>query len=171
MPIDEDLADAKAQARALFRALPDSPERHSVLSALGRVGLFSLPRKVRHRSEIVSNQLPDQFPNLDMVTDAAIAVRNLFIHGHNRVLLKDDDRRAELTDEQIDEHYLFFTRTLEFIFAASDLADSGWDISVWFPKIQTGAHPFRQFVNAYDGELAKLKELLPDVVDAEPDRQ
>ena len=43
-----------------------------------------------------------------------------------------------------------------------DDIDSGWDIGDWLPKMQTGAHPFRQFVNAYNDELARLEELLPE---------
>ena len=86
--IDQELANAKAQARKLFRALPDSPERSSVLNALGRVGRFTLKRKVRHRAEIVVNLLSGQLPKLIMVTDTAIDARNNFVHGHNPVVLR-----------------------------------------------------------------------------------
>lgn len=159
--IDQELADAKAQARALFRALPDSPERSSVLGALGRIGRFSLKRKVTYRAEIVVNLLPEQFPKLIMVTDTAVDARNRFVHGHNSVVLRDEGRRVELDNQQIYEHFTFLARTLEFIFIASDLIDSGWKIEEWFPKLQTGVHPFRQFVNNYEQELLRLEQLLP----------
>jgi hypothetical protein len=56
-PLAADVLKAKAEARKVFRALPDSPERNSVLNALGRLGRPTLRTKVHDRAMLVSQAL------------------------------------------------------------------------------------------------------------------
>ena len=50
---------------------------------------------------------------------------------------------------------VFFTMTLEFVFAASDLIEAGWNPKIW---PQGGHyHPFDLYLNGYQMDLEKLK--------------
>ena len=75
-----DMKQAVKAAKELFRALPNSEERHSVLSALGRVGEWSLKRKVRYRARNLMEAIGAALPMLCMVTDEAVNFRNYYVH-------------------------------------------------------------------------------------------
>lgn len=79
--LSPELIHARDEAQAAFRALPVSPERDSVLSALGRIGKPVLKRKIRHRAAIVTQALPRPLPHLEAVLDLAVEGRNVFVHG------------------------------------------------------------------------------------------
>ena len=51
----------------------------------------------------------------------------------------------------------FLTNALEFIFAASDFIDAGWDAAKWYPNAGGWGHNFARFRNEYVGTLAALK--------------
>lgn len=145
-----DLDQARDNARQAFRALPASPERDSVLGALGRIGKATLKRKVRSRAKIITDIVGERFPELEVVVDQAIDCRNYYVHG---------------SDAKIDyslhfDQFQFFTDTLEFVFAASDLVDSGWNITAWTKQGSTLSHPFGQYHVNYAQQLSELKKLL-----------
>jgi hypothetical protein len=122
----------------------------SVLSALGRLGKSSLKRKIRFRAERIIGARGDRFSDLFLVTDEAVNCRNHFVHGSR-------------TSFDYTEHFdvvCFFTETLEFVFAASDLIDSGWDIATWTRQGTTMSHPFGGFLVSYTGGVRRLKEVL-----------
>jgi hypothetical protein len=152
--LPEDLQAARAEARRVFRALPQSIERDSVLGALGRLGTASLKHKTRHRGQIVlaakPKDRPDLFPDLIMVLDEAVNCRNHYVHGSSA---KIDYRRNFF------ETVPFFTDTLEFVFAASDLIEAGWEIGAWIGET-TGSHPFGSYCASYKERLRALKALL-----------
>jgi hypothetical protein len=145
-----DLAQAVERARKIFEPLPDTPERHSILSALGRVGTSSLPRKALHRAKIVSDALPGRLPELDLVVREAIKCRNRYVHGSEGTF----DYRA------YDDAVSFFTSTLELVFGASDLIECGWDI-VCFEKQRSSEHPFANLIGSWRLRLDGLKSHLP----------
>lgn len=145
-----DLVQALESARKAFQALPASPERNSVMNALGRIGKATLKVKVRSRAKLITDIVGDRFPELDLVVDQAIDCRNHYVHG---------------SDTKIDysKHFYqvqFLTDTLEFVFAASDLVESGWDITAWTKQSSTLSHPFGQYHVNYARQLSELKELL-----------
>lgn len=147
--LSEDLAKAKADARKAFKSLPDSPERDSALRALGRIGTLTLKKKVRSRAKLINKIVGDQFPELEMVVGHAVDCRNFYVHG---------------TVDKIDwgkhsKFVPFFTDTLEFIFAASDLVDAGWEINAWVRRESVLSHPFGQYRHDYSQQLDKLKKL------------
>jgi hypothetical protein len=73
----------------------------------------------------------EHFPEITMVTDEAVNCRNYYVHGGEPRL--DYNREFGAV--------IFFTDTLEFVFAASDLIEAGWDFQAW---IKTGtACPIR----------------------------
>ena len=153
-PADVKLADeltaARDAARSIFLPLPTTPERDSVLGALGRIGKASLKQKVRHRVQRVISALPKQFAELQTVTDEAVNCRNYFVHGG--VQRFDYGAHFNLVS--------FFTEALEFVFAASDLLESGWDIAAWATIPTTMSHPFARFRVGYAEHLRELKTIL-----------
>ena len=121
-----------------------------MLGALGRIGKATLKRKVRSRAKLITDIVGDQFPDLDVVVDQAVDCRNYYVHGS---VAKIDYIK------QVDQ-VQFFTDTLEFVFAASDLVESGWDITAWSKQGSTLSHPFGQYRINYKQQLSELKKLL-----------
>lgn len=144
------LKDAKDAARKAFRILPSSPERDSVLNALGRIGKPSLKRKVRSRVKLIIDAVGAKFPNLELVTDQAVDCRNYYVHG----------TPGKFSYDVHSDQPIFFTDTLEFVFAASDLIDAGWDIAEWIKQGSTMSHPFGRYCVDYAARLSELKKLL-----------
>lgn len=148
--LPQDLFDARERAKKMFGDLPPSPERDSVLGALGRVGKWTLKRKIRHRSQFLLSRIGEQLPELSIVSDEAVNCRNHYVHG--------SDSRIDYNEEF--GIRCFLTDTLEFIFAASDLIEAGWDIKSWCQKGGLLNHPFRQYLHSYSEDLQKFKSLL-----------
>jgi len=148
--LPDELAAARKAGRNIFLPLPTSPERDSVLGALGRIGKASLKQKVRHRVQRIVAALPKRFAELQTVTDEAVNCRNYFVHG--AVQRFDYGTHFNLVS--------FFTETLEFVFAASDLIESGWDIAAWANIPTSMSHPFARFRIGYAEHLRELKSVL-----------
>jgi hypothetical protein len=148
--LDSDLETARDESRKAFKELPNSPERDSVLSALGRIGTLTLKRKIRARADMITDIVGDKFPELDVIVDQAVNCRNHYVHGSEP---KFD------YEKHIDQVH-FFTDTLEFVFAASDLLEAGWDISAWIKRGSTQSHPFGEYRVNYALRLRELKKLL-----------
>lgn len=144
-----DVLEAKEKARRLFKELPHSLERDSVLNALGRVGRPTLKHKVRHRARLITDVVGDRFPDLNLVIDQAIDCRNYFVHGS----------KAKIDYSTHSSQVIFFTDTLEFIFAASDLLESGWDMARWITS-HSNSHPFSRYCFSYQHRLSELKALI-----------
>lgn len=145
-----DLAEARDNACKAFKALPFSQERDNVLSALGRIGKATLKQKVQSRAKLITNVVDDRFPELEWVVAQAINCRNYYVHGSD----------AKIDYSRHSAQVQFFTDTLEFVFAASDLVESGWDIATWIMQGSTLSHPFRQYCFNYSQMLSTLKKLL-----------
>jgi hypothetical protein len=150
--LGEKLKAARDAAQNAFRALPYGPERDSVLAALGRVGKASLKQKVRHRLQKVTEALPDVFSDLHVVCDEAVNCRNYYVHG--------GPPRFDYSNNF--DVVVFFTETLEFVFAASDLIESGWDVKKWMDKRPQFSHPFGRYRINYSQQLKHLKFFLPE---------
>jgi hypothetical protein len=112
----EELKEAKEAAREIFAHLPQSPERDSILGALGRIGKSSLKQKIRHRAQRLIGVAGERFPELLTVTDEAVNCRNHYVHGSAPRF--DYNRNFDIV--------AFFIDTLEFVFATSDLIEAGW---------------------------------------------
>ncbi|MFZ0660092.1 MAG: HEPN domain-containing protein [Candidatus Binataceae bacterium] len=151
--LSKEIEDAKETCQKIFGQLPSSTERDSVLSSLGRVGKSNLKQKIRHRAQIITDLVGDRpwFPELTFVTDEAVNCRNHYVHG--------SEPRFNYSENF--EAVVFFTNTLEFVFAASDLIEAGWDMIAWRGNGTTMAHPFGAYYADYDLCLQNLKPLLP----------
>lgn len=150
-PLPDDMERAREISRDAFAVLPKSPERDSVLSALGRIGRPALKRKIRHRARLITDIVAGYFPDLDLVTDEAVNCRNFYVHGSDASF----DYNANF------DRVNFFTDTLEFVFAASDLVQAGWDVASWCSTPTSMSHPFTQFLINYREHLRELKAMLP----------
>ena len=117
--LSQELATAKEKARNLFKVLPNSIERSSMLGAIGRIGGLSLKHKIRYR--VINAGLDKYFPRLMEVLEEAVNCRNHYVHGTPGRL--DYSSNVDLE--------CFFTDAMEFTFAASDLIDAGWDFMKW----------------------------------------
>lgn len=150
VPLTKEQEDARTASRALFKALPQSPERDSVLNILGRLGKASLKRKVRARAKLILDRIPGRFRELELVIDEAVDCRNYFVHGSKA--------KMDYTEEF--DQVIFFTEALEFIFAASDLVECGWNIEEWSQQSSTVSHPFDRLRLDYEPRLKDLKRAL-----------
>jgi hypothetical protein len=153
--LTKELEDAKRVCREVFEALPSSPERDSVLNALDRLGKANLKHKVlkhkvRARAKLILDRVPARFPDLELVIDEAINCRNHFVHGS----------RAKIDYTVEFDQVTFFTEALEFVFAASDLVECGWNIEAWSEQSSTVSHPFDRFRIDYELRLKDLKRAL-----------
>ena len=109
-----------------------------------------LKQKIRHRSKFLAEVIGEHIPEIDCVTDAAVDLRNFYVHGGG------SSRKREKLPEFLD----FLTDTLEFVFCTSDLAELGWDIASWCRELKGGHpchHPFCIYFRNYQDELSKLK--------------
>ena len=149
-PLTKEMEDARTASRALFKPLPPSPERDSILNDLGRLGKAKLKHKVRARAKPILDRIPARLPELELVIDEAVDCRNYFVHGSKA--------KMDYSDEF--DQVIFFTEALEFIFAASDFVECGWDIDEWSKQSSTVSHPFDRFRLDYEPRLADLKRAL-----------
>jgi hypothetical protein len=145
--LPEDLAATKAACVAMFRKHSPGIDRNSALSALGRLGQPSLPKKVAHRASIVESKLGGSFPDLQFVANVAVQCRNFFVHGNS----------GDIEYPKVEPLLPFLTDALEFIFAASDLIDAGWNAQPWNSKAYGWGHSFTRFRSGYDMALTKLR--------------
>jgi hypothetical protein len=86
-----------------------------------------------------------------VVTNEAVNCRNYYVHGSKPSF--DYNRNFEAV--------IFFTDTLEFMFATSDLIEAGWDVKAWRKTGTTMSHPFGRYLATYAAQLQMLKSLLP----------
>ena len=148
--VDKATREAVEESRKLFQMVPDIFASHSVLSALGRVGIASLRDKICHRANIITKVNPERFADLHLPCSQAVVCRNHFVHGSAGTF----DYREEV------KAFAFLTDTLEFVFAVSDLIELGWDYNSWYDKGSSSSHNFGSYVVNYEANLRQLKQLI-----------
>ena len=143
--------------------LPSSTQRDKILGAIGRLTAPTLKQTIRERARIVAAEIGEAIPDIDHVIEAAVDCRNLFVHGPG------DNQARNARIERISRQFIIFlTDTLEFVFAASDLVEAGWDVAKWTEKHKLFGHPFCSYVYSYRNDLAELKKEIgvPDEQDS-----
>ena len=103
--LPQDLKDAIEKTRRIFRGLAESDERDDALGYLGRIGSWRLKKKIRHRAEKVTEKIGDSVPEIGVVIDEAVNLRNFCVHG-----------TPPRVKNQHFELLSFLTNSLEFIF-------------------------------------------------------
>lgn len=139
-PLPPEVVSAAAETKALFKKLPVSIERSSVLGTLARFGKLSLPKKVNHRGAIVLSQLSSRLPSLQRVLKVAVLCRNHFVHA------------SEFDLDTFSPYLAFLTDALEFVFIASDLIELGWRAAEWVDG-SDGGHRLAEFLYTYSSTI------------------
>lgn len=143
-----EFSDTIAEFRVKLKRHSDSIDRNSVLNALGRIGKPSLPKKVSHRVSIIDKEMATVFPELNFVANVAVKIRNYYVHGS----------AGDLDFEKVEPYVPFLTDTLEFVFSASDLIESGWDAKTWSENHYGWGHSYTRFRVNYLEFLQELRE-------------
>ncbi|SDY89654.1 hypothetical protein SAMN04487939_10831 [Lysobacter sp. yr284] len=146
--LSNELEEARSNARKLFKSVPPSLERDSMLNALGRMGDLSLKRKTLSR--MLSCGIDQYFPGLDLVLQEAVNCRNHYVHGSAGRIDYADNFRA----------VVFLTDALEFVFGVSDLIDCGWNYEAWAAGSPQADHPFGAFRLGYKDNYNFFKECI-----------
>ena len=132
-----------------FKKLPPSQNKDKILSGLRRLNRPTLKEKIRFRSQVISGHIRDSISGIDRVTDAAVDLRNMYVHGSTSSSAKEMKLKRSIR---------FLTDTLEFVFGASDLIESGWNIESWSGRKERTSHPFSGYLCSYSERLAKFDE-------------
>uniref|UniRef100_UPI0040563299 ApeA N-terminal domain 1-containing protein n=1 Tax=Candidatus Electronema sp. TaxID=2698783 RepID=UPI0040563299 len=139
-------------AANMFDLLPASIYQ----GAVKRQKSIVLKDKVKHRSKLITDKVGKHFPKIALVIDKAVDLRNYYVHG---------TKKNNINYSKISGQVMFFTDTLEFIFAASELVEAGWDIAAWIKeKFPSEHHPFRTYHLSYRERLDSLNKLLAEKV-------
>lgn len=155
--LSEELKVKVATARAEFKSLPPTAIRDSVLSTLGRTGKPSLRSKITCRARLVNKAFENRFEDLEMVCYHAVLCRNHYVHGSEAGFDYEDDFQS----------FSFLTDTLEFVFAASDLIECGWDVATYCNRAGTASHPFHRYMLSYELSLNALRKSIEAAKDRE----
>ncbi|MCL4500959.1 MAG: hypothetical protein M1438_03760 [Deltaproteobacteria bacterium] len=134
-----------------FKYFPKMGLRKSLTSS---VGLVIIGGKIKNYwCKFLIDKVVDRFPDLFPVTDEAVNCRNHYVHGSPPSF---DYRDYSSGFDAI----TFFTDTLEFVFAASDLIEAGGDVKGWCEIPTSMSHPFGSYRVCYADNLRKLKSRL-----------
>jgi len=148
--LPDNLSEARLTILGMLKKLPQSQDRDSAISAIARMGKPSLPKKVAHRTQIVAERVGSAFPDLAYVLRTAISCRNHFVHGG-----------SDTFDFEAAEPFVpFLTDALEFVFAASDLIEAGWDAFRWNQDPHGAGHSFARFRWGYKEMVSQLKQAM-----------
>ncbi|MBA4057392.1 MAG: hypothetical protein C0490_21945 [Marivirga sp.] len=145
LEIPKNLTEIRKNCLDALRALPRSDERDSAIMALSRIGAPSLMKKVLSRAAIVCRYF--SLEDLDKVLRQAVKCRNYFVHGPGD---------NSFNFPAVERHTIFLTETLEFVFAAAELIDCGWNANNWRHRPHTGNHWFSRYISHYDESKADL---------------
>ena len=148
-PLSDEVQKAKEMCRDIFKELPASLERDSILGALGRVGNKSLKHKIRDRYLIIENSDLVELQDIKTVIGQAIDCRNFFVHGGTPKF----DYIMNFNE------ICFFIDTLLFIYGTSEMIELGWSFNKW-KSDSFNDHPFSLYLMNYSHNLASLKEVL-----------
>jgi hypothetical protein len=147
-PLEDELAKTREACSQMLRKLPPTADRNGALSALGRLGQPSLPKKVAYRVSIVEAKLGARFSDLQFVASTAVKCRNFYVHGSS----------GDIDFVKVEPLVVFLTDALEFIFAASDLIEAGWDAARWNAEPKGSGHTFTRFRLNYDLSTLELRK-------------
>ncbi len=145
-----DLSGALDASKQIFRGLSPSDERTDILLYLKQFSGWTLKQRIAFRAKNICDSIDQLLPEFETVMYEAVNLRNHYVHG-GRSRIRSDQRLLLLQ---------FLTKTLEFIFFASDFIDAGWNIADWSSKGRPIGHPFHNYLVHYKEDLKVLKEAL-----------
>jgi len=112
---------------------------------------------LRDRADILTKKIGNQLPDLHKVINEAVKCRDFYVHG-NKPDHKKNPKRVIDYKNNLDV-LVFFTMTLEFVFATSDLVEAGWDIEDYCKTGSHQTHPFGRYLLSYSNWLKEFKAL------------
>lgn len=152
--LPREFTDAVQKSKEIFKKLPNSPQRDSILTYLGQIKKPSLKQKIRYRSQIIKTVIKNDLEKVDYVIDEAVELRHFYVHGD-----KPDGRRKKLI-----QFTPFLTNTLEFVFCVSDLIELGWDFLSWYRKSKSKTHPLSIYIHyEYPSQWRKFLTYLEEI--------
>ncbi|NHK26879.1 hypothetical protein FF098_003025 [Parvularcula flava] len=148
--LSREVSNIRSRFKEELKQLEESPERSSLLNALGRLGAPSLKDRICHRANIVTTAQPKRFKDLDVVCRHAADYRNYLVHNSK-------------TKFEYEQHFFiqaFLTDTLEFVFCASELIECGWNFDEWLSNGSSLSHRFATYVYNYESGLEEFHSFL-----------
>lgn len=120
--------------------------RDQLLDSLGRIRALNLRAKIFSRYDTLAEVLKQQLPGMHDVIRYCVLVRSYFVHG----------RKLSVTPDAAYELAPFFTDTLEFIFAVSDLQSCGWNVERWASE-SFGSSRLKTYLYGYNENCKRLR--------------
>ena len=148
-PLPDDVVEILTDTSELIGTVMGThPALNDVLSALGYIRANkSLREIVKHRADKVLDHFGEgKLRDLEKVIRLAVNCRNHYTHGPR----DKNTGNVDLSDYRV---VLFLTKTLEFIYCASELLICGWDSK---ESAADAWHPIGGYVQSYDRSRAVL---------------
>ncbi len=142
-PLPNDVVDVLNNASERIRdTIAASPQKEGILNALGRIRTNKRLRDVvEHRARVVLDHFGEnKLKSLHDVIRLAVQCRNFYTHG-------GDTGQVGNVDFANLNVVSFLTRTLEFVYGASELLLCGWDSS---KSVRDEWHPLGGYIKSYD---------------------
>lgn len=149
-PLPGDVAQVLADAKQEIKRTKSlaKHDKADILSALSRIRANKPLRDiVKHRAaEVLSHFSEEELKDLEKVIRLAVKCRNHYTHGPET----ENKDNVDFSDFGV---VLFLTRSLEFIYCASELLLCGWDSKT---SAADAWHPIEGYVKYYDQNRAVL---------------
>jgi len=120
--------------------------REQFLNALGRIGGLNLRNKILMRYASIDSALKAGLSNMEGLIRRCVLARNYFVHGSD----------PGISPEATYDLAPFFTDTLEFIFAVSDLQSCGWNTGRW-AKESYNRSRLKSYLETYANNVKRLR--------------
>ena len=150
--LSDELKEARDKAVKDFSDLVDSPEKKTVLNILRKIGnpkRKTLRDRILERYSILSDVGFVELNEIDTVVKQIVRCRNFFVHGD----------RSEFDYLENTDLICFFIDTLFFIYAASEMIESGWRFNNWEAN-NFNEHPFSMYITSYNEYVVLLNKVI-----------
>ena len=150
--LSDELIQAREKAEIAFSDLPDSLEKNLVLGTLRKIGKAkrkTLRDRILDRYNILSEENFVELNEINTVIKQIVRCRNYFVHG----------TAGEFDYLKNTDLICFFIDTLSFIYAASEMIQSGWSFNNWESN-DFNEHPFSVYLCSYNEYVSQLTEAI-----------
>jgi hypothetical protein len=120
-----------------------------LMGALGRTRATNMRSKVLARYRGLPDVLKTRLPEMETMIGYAVQARHFFVHG----------AETRLSAEELYRHAPFFTDTLEFVFATSELQACGWNIERWAKESFSGSR-LKWYIHNYSEHVKQVNSSL-----------
>jgi len=124
--------------------------REQFLNALGRIGGLNLRAKILMRYTSIDGALKSGLADMEALIRRCVLARNYFVHGSE----------PHISPKATYDLAPFFTDTLEFIFAVSDLQSCGWNTGRWAKESYSRSR-LKLYLENYAHNIKRLRAAEP----------